>query len=261
MDNFQLDPDEICIQRAHRIGRLRKSRPKQIIHHRPLIAAFRDYQDCELILSHASRLQGTNKGISRDYPQEIIKARKPLRAEMKALKQSQPEAKISIQYPAKLVIDGRVHMDMFPQWREYMKRDRLKTGTTDDGSSCSDHEEAMDQSAIFTDTESQHAATAHDKSANVVGPPTTLNQLNTGESSAPKDIPAPSLFGSIRQKPTDGSQTGSPRVGDIITRDSTLMNEATVRSPASVSETEDKAPVSENEVTDRPPGPADTGTQ
>ena len=180
---------------------------------------------------------------------------------MKALKQSQPEAKISIQYPAKLVIDGRVHMDMFPQWREYMKRDRLKTGTTDDGSSCSDHEEAMDQSAIFTDTESQHAATAHDKSANVVGPPTTLNQLNTGESSAPKDIPAPSLFGSIRQKPTDGSQTGSPRVGDIITHDSTLMNEATVRSPASVSETEDKAPVSENEVTDRPPGPADTGTQ
>ena len=45
------------------------------------------------------------------------------------------------------------------------------------------------------------------------------------------------------------------------THDSTLMNAATVRSPASVSETDDKAPVSENEITDRPPGPADTGTQ
>ena len=83
------------------------------------------------------RLKGTGIGVSRDYPQELIKARRPLRAEMNDLKKQFPNAKISIQYPAKLIVDGRVHKDMFPRWREIMKRDRLNF-EQDGGSSLGD---------------------------------------------------------------------------------------------------------------------------
>ena len=129
--------------------------------HRSFIVAFRDYQDCELILSNASNLKETAFGVSRDYSQELINARKPLHAEMKTLKSKFPRAKISMQYPAKLIIDGRVHQDMFPRWREYMKCDRLhnkdsgKVQTSDP--SVQDNELSHAQSAehisVFMETE------------------------------------------------------------------------------------------------------------
>ena len=117
-EHFELDSDAICIQRAHRIGRIKQDRNRQgNVRKRPIIVAFRDYQDCELILLNAPppRLKGTGIGVSRDYPQELIKARRPLRAEMNDLEKQFPNAKISIQYPAKLIVDGRVHKDLFPQ--------------------------------------------------------------------------------------------------------------------------------------------------
>ena len=93
--------------------------------HRPLIACFRDYPDVELILSNANKLQGTRYGINRDYPREIIDAKKPLFEEKKRLKSQNPNATISIQYPAKLVMNGRVIKDKFPQWLTVMRSDRL----------------------------------------------------------------------------------------------------------------------------------------
>lgn len=126
---LHLDPDNIYVQRVHRIGKLKPpqrrgsgpSRPR----HRPLIAAFRDYPDVELVLSNADKLQGSNFGINRDYPQEIVNARKPLFKEKKELKNQFPSAKLSIQFPAKLIKDGHVIRDMFPNWHNVLKRDRL----------------------------------------------------------------------------------------------------------------------------------------
>ena len=94
-ERFSLDPDAICIQRAHRIGRLQKERrnvgnQQAAVRHRPLIVAFRDYQDYELILSNASNFKDTAFGVSRDYPQELINDRKPLHPEMKILKSKFP---------------------------------------------------------------------------------------------------------------------------------------------------------------------------
>ena len=57
-DKFSLDPDSICIQRAHRLGRAGRTF-KRTIQHRPLIIGLRDYQDCELILSNASKLRNS----------------------------------------------------------------------------------------------------------------------------------------------------------------------------------------------------------
>ena len=89
-DKLGLDAEVICIQRAHRVGRpqYRQNVIGRSVRarHRPLIVAFRDYQDVELILSNAYNLHGTPFGINRDYPQEIIAARKPLLQEKKILK-------------------------------------------------------------------------------------------------------------------------------------------------------------------------------
>ncbi|MEW8546070.1 MAG: hypothetical protein AB2693_21320 [Candidatus Thiodiazotropha sp.] len=129
-DKLGLDPDAICIQRAHRVGKLNRSRNRSAtITHRPLIAAFRDYQDVELVISNAGKLKGSAFGINRDYPQEIVNARKVLYREKKLLKSQNPSANISIQYPAKLVVNGRTEQDMFPEWFTLMRRSRLADNT------------------------------------------------------------------------------------------------------------------------------------
>ena len=42
-----------------------------------------------------------------------------------ALKVKHPASKISVRFPAKLVRDGRVIRDMFPDWHAILRRDRL----------------------------------------------------------------------------------------------------------------------------------------
>ena len=102
---FDLDPESICIERIHRIGRRQQpgrtlaNQATQNIHG-PLIALFRDYQDVELILSNAGKLRGKQFCINLDYPQEIINARKPLLALKRDLKSQDPSSRILIQYPA-----------------------------------------------------------------------------------------------------------------------------------------------------------------
>ena len=49
-DKLKLDADEIYIQRAHRIGRLEQRRRFGDAKHRPIIVAFRDFQDKETVL-------------------------------------------------------------------------------------------------------------------------------------------------------------------------------------------------------------------
>lgn len=81
----------------------------------------------ELILSNAGKLRGSRFGINRDYPQEIVDARKSLFQEKRLLKSQHPTAKFSIQYPAKLTMNGNVIKDMFPDWFSVMKGHRLNT--------------------------------------------------------------------------------------------------------------------------------------
>ena len=45
---------------------------------RPVIAAFRDYQDTEDIMSNARKLKGAKLRVNRDNPVEIVDARKAL---------------------------------------------------------------------------------------------------------------------------------------------------------------------------------------
>ena len=129
VDHLSIDSDAIFVQRAHRLGRLKSHRPGPSVQvkHRPLIANFRDNPDVELILANAKKLKGTQYGINRDYPNELVQARKPLFKQKKELQSANPLSNVSIQYPAKLVMDRKVVTDMFPDWANAMKLNRLDT--------------------------------------------------------------------------------------------------------------------------------------
>lgn len=101
---------EVAIQRSHRLGAKRDGQTKP----RPIIAGLRDYPDVELVMSRASRLRGTRIGISRDYPDEIRRARQKMEGQRRQARTDGKRATIA--YPAKLIIDGHVTRDEFPDW-------------------------------------------------------------------------------------------------------------------------------------------------
>lgn len=115
--------DELAIGRVHRLGKYKQGT------NRPIIVAFRDYQAIELIMSSARSLADTYYGVSRDFPQEITHARKQLWPEYKELKSRNPNGKVRIIFPAKLVMYGKVIKDMFPNWNEYVNTSRVYSHT------------------------------------------------------------------------------------------------------------------------------------
>ena len=132
-----LSPD-ICIQRAHRLGNInrrpRRRGVKPNIQPRPIIVQFRDYQDVELILENAKKLRDTPFGINRDYPKEIVAARSKLWPSYKKAKEN-PRAVVYIGYPAKLIVNGSVREDQFPDWKNILRGSRIQDNDEDPASS------------------------------------------------------------------------------------------------------------------------------
>ena len=83
------------IERAHSVGKFKQGAC------RPVIAAFHDYQDTKEIMSNARKLKGTNLSVNRDYPAEIVEARKVLFPLYKEYCDQNQNNKASIQFPAK----------------------------------------------------------------------------------------------------------------------------------------------------------------
>lgn len=69
-------------------------------------------------------LKGSQFRIDRDYPKEITAARQRLWPRFKELKSQ--NKKVSLQYPARLVLNGRVIEDALPDWYEVLKADRIR---------------------------------------------------------------------------------------------------------------------------------------
>lgn len=109
------------IPRAHRLGRFLPGKT------RPIIVYFLDTRDTEFVLSRATRLKGTTISINRDFPKEIVTARKALWPEYKNLRSQNPNGKVKLVYPAKLVNGSRVIKDMFPLWSTVMQGNRVTT--------------------------------------------------------------------------------------------------------------------------------------
>ena len=127
--------DDICIQRAHRIGRKQYNIGRRGFNasQRPIIVAFRDSKDIDLILSKCKELANSPYGVNRDYPNEIVQARKSLYPQLKELRKKYPSSRINIVYPARLVHDKETVADLFPDWTSVMRRSRHVTSTNQDG--------------------------------------------------------------------------------------------------------------------------------
>ena len=127
-DLLDVDTDGVCIDRAHRLGRpkhpTQSKDPK-----RPIIVRFRDYIDTERVLQNAYKLKRTQFGVDRDYPKEIVSARKQLYTSQRARDARARREKVQIRYPARLFIDGRSVDDKFPDWFPVINEDRLKRTT------------------------------------------------------------------------------------------------------------------------------------
>ena len=111
-NHLDLDSDRMYLARAHRLGqrKIGYRNPK-----RPIIVNFRDFCDVESIMSRSYLLKNTQFSVGYDLQNEINEARKRLWEETKSIKSKQPRSKCQIVYPAKLVVDGRVFRDEFPQ--------------------------------------------------------------------------------------------------------------------------------------------------
>lgn len=97
--NMEEEIDEIPIERAHRLGKVRQDKKP-----RPIIAKFSFHKDKERILSNARTLAGTNYGISQDFPREIVEIRKGL---IKAMKEAKKEGHDTKLVYDKLYINGK----------------------------------------------------------------------------------------------------------------------------------------------------------
>ena len=101
------------IERVHRLGRYNHSKGP-----RSKITAFSFYRDTEEIMS-GSFTPGYDLCFSRDHPSEIARARQKLWRQFKAARES-PYNRVS---PAKLIVNGTVVNDMFPDWDLIMNTD------------------------------------------------------------------------------------------------------------------------------------------
>ena len=120
--HLDLDADKMYLARAHRLGprRIGQRDPR-----RPIIVNFRDFCDTDLIMNRAHCLKQKPFSIGYDLPKEINEARKKLWDEVKRIKAKTPNAKFQILYPAKLMVEGKIVRDEFPDWGNVIQGNRI----------------------------------------------------------------------------------------------------------------------------------------
>ena len=123
----KLDMDELPgIERAHRLGKFNRLKGP-----RPIIVAFSFYRDTNDVISLARVLKGTTFSINRDYPLEITNARKILWPHFKEARNI-PYNRVTIGYPAKLIVNGVVTRDLFPDWDNILRGSRISAISDND---------------------------------------------------------------------------------------------------------------------------------
>lgn len=83
----------------------------------------------ETVMNSAYMLRGTKFSVTRDFPMEIVNARRNLMAQFIKEKQNRNN-KVSIEYPARLRVNGRTVLDEFPDWYSVLQQDRYQLANT-----------------------------------------------------------------------------------------------------------------------------------
>lgn len=184
---LEIHPDDVRIERCHRLGNRKFG---QIYTKRPIIVNFRDYNAVELILSRARLLKGKQYSIDLDFPKEISEARSRLWPKLKDLKTNDPRSNPRIVYPAKLVANGRVISDEFPDWHQVLRQSRLTplsrvTKTHRDGAET----RSTDHIPPDSQTRFNFQAPAHSPLAHQATRPTEMNSYAHAENNqTPLDL-------------------------------------------------------------------------
>ena len=132
-EEMSIDIDDLCIERLHRLGSFQKTRqrvtdPNEPVR-RPIIVAFNDTRSLNRVLDNAHMLRGKPFSVTRDYPLEIVKARRTLMPQYIKEKQNR-QNKVSNEYPARLIVNGKTVSDAFPDWYTVLQQDRYEIATT-----------------------------------------------------------------------------------------------------------------------------------
>lgn len=156
---------DMYLERAHRLGRFKSNKT------RPIIVAFRDFCDTLEILDASPSLRDTGYGVSRDYPSEISKARQSLWSQYKATRDANRKKKVTMEFPARICIDGVVIVDAFPDWYPILQGSRV---------SCVPQSQSGGQTIINSGSN-----TTGSTSSSAVGPRDTplVNVLSMGQPS------------------------------------------------------------------------------
>ena len=125
-EEMQIDINSNDIVRAHRLGSYRLLKSRYQVPKRPIIVAFKDYSLVERIMGDIKKLWGKPYRVEKDFPAEITEARKNLWPKLKAEKAKNPNCKLTIGYPAKLIKNNRVIADEFPEWRRILRTSRVQ---------------------------------------------------------------------------------------------------------------------------------------
>ena len=130
------------IARAHRLGSLTRAKARYAITRRPIIVNFKDYSLTEQIMEATRRLSGTMFRVERDFPAEISEARRRLWPTFKSEKVKHPTARVVMGFPAKVIKNGRVVRDEFPDWNDLLRVSRVRG--FESGESSDEEGEKMD---------------------------------------------------------------------------------------------------------------------
>ena len=125
-----IDSDDLLIDRFYRLGSFHKAKQRTDNPIRPIIIAFQEYRNIDRILDAAYMLKGSGYSVTKDYPKEIVAARQRLTPIFKSERQNRNN-KVSIEYPARLVVNRRVIKDEFPDWYQVLEYDRYKLASGD----------------------------------------------------------------------------------------------------------------------------------
>ena len=114
---------DMYLERAHRIGCFSVNRT------RPIIVAFRDDCDTEDILNASNFQRDSSYGISKDYPNEIARARQSLWRQYKTTLDANPSKRVILGYSARITVNNETVTDCFPHWYLILQGSRISTNT------------------------------------------------------------------------------------------------------------------------------------
>ena len=91
--------------------------------------AFNDKRSVDRVLDNAYVLRGSSYSVTRDFPLEIVKARRTLLPQYIKEKQNRKN-RVFIEYPARLVVNGKTVCDAFSDWYTVLQQDRYDMAKT-----------------------------------------------------------------------------------------------------------------------------------